>query len=244
MAGVQCSFERVEKKFVLTHAQAEALMRDLTAGYMAVDQYGQHTIRNLYYDTDDYALIRRSIQRPKYKVKFRLRAYGTPMEDSLIFAELKKKHSGVVYKRRAEMTLRQAREYLSGGEKPPQDSQILREIDYTLKFHDIHPMVCLCYERVALYGKENPDLRITFDTGIRFRTDELDLGAGARGQNLLPPGGVLMEIKIPGAMPLWMARALDEMNIRQTSFSKIGTAYTNFIYEKEWGEARSCCKVS
>lgn len=105
-------------------------------------------------------------------------------------------------------------------------------------------MVCLCYERVALYGKENPDLRITFDTGIRFRTDELDLGAGARGQNLLPPGGVLMEIKIPGTMPLWMARALDEMNIRQTSFSKIGMAYTNFIYEKEWGEARSCCKVS
>ena len=100
MAGVQCSFERVEKKFVLTHAQAEALMRDLTAGYMAVDQYGQHTIRNLYYDTDDYALIRRSIQRPRYKVKFRLRAYGTPMEDSLIFAELKKKYSGVVYKRR------------------------------------------------------------------------------------------------------------------------------------------------
>ena len=100
MAGVQCSFERVEKKFVLTHAQAEALMRDLAAGYMAVDQYGQHTIRNLYYDTDDYALIRRSIQRPRYKVKFRLRAYGTPMEDSLIFAELKKKYSGVVYKRR------------------------------------------------------------------------------------------------------------------------------------------------
>ena len=97
MAGVQCSFERVEKKFVLTHAQAEALMRDLTAGYMAVDQYGQHTIRNLYYDTDDYALIRRSIQRPKYKVKFRLRAYDTPMEDKLIFAELKKKYSGVVY---------------------------------------------------------------------------------------------------------------------------------------------------
>ena len=99
MAGVQCSFERVEKKFVLTHAQAEALMQDLTAGYMAVDQYGQHTIRNLYYDTDDYALIRKSIQKPKYKVKFRLRAYGTPKEDTLIFAELKKKYSGVVYKR-------------------------------------------------------------------------------------------------------------------------------------------------
>ena len=114
MAGVQCSFERVEKKFVLTHAQAEALMRDLTAGYMAVDQYGQHTIRNLYYDTDDYALIRRSIQRPKYKVKFRLRAYGTPMEDSLIFAELKKKYSGVVYKRRIAVSPDDMRRFLRG----------------------------------------------------------------------------------------------------------------------------------
>lgn len=114
MAGVQCSFERVEKKFVLTHAQAEALMRDLTAGYMAVDQYGQHTIRNLYYDTDDYALIRRSIQRPRYKVKFRLRAYGTPMEDSLIFAELKKKYSGVVYKRRIAVSPDDMRRFLRG----------------------------------------------------------------------------------------------------------------------------------
>ena len=114
MAGVQCSFERVERKFVLTHAQAEALMRDLTAGYMAVDQYGQHTIRNLYYDTDDYALIRRSIQKPKYKVKFRLRAYGTPMKDSLIFAELKKKYSGVVYKRRIAVSPDDMRRFLRG----------------------------------------------------------------------------------------------------------------------------------
>lgn len=236
-------FARIEKKFLLRPEQYKAL-RAVFDEKMAQDAYGRHTILNIYLDTPDYELTRESIEKPIYKEKMRLRAYGMPKEDDKVFLEIKKKYKGVVYKRRAEMTLRQAREYLSGGEKPPQDSQILREIDYTLKFHDIHPMVCLCYERAALYGRENPDLRITFDTGIRFRTDELDLGAGARGQNLLPPGGVLMEIKIPGAMPLWMARALDEMNIRQTSFSKIGTAYTNFIYEKEWGEARSCCKVS
>lgn len=128
MAGVQCSFERVEKKFVLTHLQAEALMRDLTAGYMAVDQYGQHTIRNLYYDTDDYALIRRSIQRPKYKVKFRLRAYGTPMEDSLIFAELKKKYSGVVYKRRIAVSPDDMRRFLRGETLDGENPQIQREL--------------------------------------------------------------------------------------------------------------------
>lgn len=164
MAGVQCSFERVEKKFVLTHAQAEALMRDLTAGYMAVDQYGQHTIRNLYYDTDDYALIRRSIQRPKYKVKFRLRAYGTPMEDSLIFAELKKKYSGVVYKRRIAVSPDDMRRFLRGETLDGENPQIQRELHRYLSEHPIRPKVFLAYERVALYGLDDPALRVTLDT--------------------------------------------------------------------------------
>ena len=152
-------FARIEKKFLLRPEQYKAL-RAVFDEKMAQDAYGRHTILNIYLDTPDYELTRESIEKPIYKEKMRLRAYGMPKEDDKVFLEVKKKYKGVVYKRRAEMTLRQAREYLSGGEKPPQDSQILREIDYTLKFHDIHPMVCLCYERAALYGKENPDLRI------------------------------------------------------------------------------------
>ena len=186
MAGVQCSFERVEKKFVLTHAQAEALMRDLTAGYMAVDQYGQHTIRNLYYDTDDYALIRRSIQRPKYKVKFRLRAYGTPMEDTLIFAELKKKYSGVVYKRRIAVSPDDMRRFLRGETLDGENPQIQRELHRYLSEHPIRPKVFLAYERVALYGLDDPALRVTLDTHLRYRTTRLDCFTDDAGELICP----------------------------------------------------------
>ena len=195
MAGVQCSVERVEKKFVLTHPQAEALMRDLTAGHMAVDQYGQHTIRNLYYDTDDYALIRRSIQRPKYKVKFRLRAYGTPMEDTLIFAELKKKYSGVVYKSE----------------------------------HPIRPKVFLAYERVALCGLDDPALRVTLDTHLRYRTTRLDCFTDDAGELICPDDPVILEVKLANAAPLWLARLLRRHKIYMSSFSKYGTCYLNHL---------------
>ena len=224
------TFIRREIKYLLSERQTDEVLLRISS-MMTEDCYSDQTICSLYCDSADHILAQLSMDKPVYKEKLRLRTYGTPVDSSDVFLEIKKKFQGVVYKRRAEMTLRQAREYLSGGEKPPQDSQILREIDYTLKFHDIHPMVCLCYERVALYGKENPDLRITFDTGIRFRTDELDLGAGARGQNLLPPGGVLMEIKIPGTTPLWLARALSENAIFPTHFSKYGAAYQTMLRE-------------
>ena len=219
MAGVQCSFERVEKKFVLTHAQAEALMQDLTAGYMAVDQYGQHTIRNLYYDTDDYALIRKSILKPKYKVKFRLRAYGTPKEDTLIFAELKKKYSGVVDMRR----------FLRGEMLDGENPQIQRELHRYLSEHPIRPKVFLAYERVALYGLDDPALRVTLDTHLRYRTTRLDCFTDDAGELICPDDPVILEVKLANAAPLWLARLLSRHKIYMSSFSKYGTCYLNHL---------------
>ena len=39
----------------------------------------------------------------------------------------------------------------------------------------------------------------------------------------------LMEIKVPGTMPLWLAHTLSRHEIYRSSFSKIGTCYTRFI---------------
>lgn len=233
MAGVQCSFERVEKKFILTHAQAEALMRDLTAGYMAVDQYEQHTIRNLYYDTDDYALIRRSIQRPKYKVKFRLRAYGTPMEDTLIFAELKKKYSGVVYKRRIAVSPDDMRRFLRGETLDSENPQIQRELHRYLSEHPIRPKVFLAYERVALYGLDDPALRVTLDTHLRYRTTRLDCFTDDAGELICPDDPVILEVKLANAAPLWLARLLSWHKIYMSSFSKYGTCYLNHLARRK-----------
>ena len=76
---------------------------------------------------------------------------------------------------------------------------------------------------------DGSDLRITFDGNIRARQDRLSLCEEPGGVLLLPTDEVLMEVKTAGAIPLWLAHALDSMELRKTSFSKYGAAYMQFI---------------
>ena len=47
---------------------------------------------NIYFDTDTYRLIRRSIEKPDYKEKLRVRSYENKLSDGTVFVELKKKY--------------------------------------------------------------------------------------------------------------------------------------------------------
>ena len=110
-------FQRKETKYVLSQEDFHKFFHDLQKE-MSVDEYGQHTILSLYFDTDDFRLIKRSIDKPVYKEKFRIRAYGVPGEDSLIFLEIKKKVNGIVYKRRIPMSYDEYLNWLECGEFP------------------------------------------------------------------------------------------------------------------------------
>lgn len=224
-------FKRYEKKYLLTAAQYGALRRELD-GAMTMDGYGRHTISNIYFDTETFALIRHSIEKPVYKEKVRLRAYGDVCEDSRVFVELKKKFDGIVYKRRAELSMAEAREYLYQGRYPSADSQILREIDYARRLYSLEPKLFIAYDRIALFGNEDGELRVTFDEKIRYRKTDLELLAGSCGEELLPAGSVLMEVKIPGAMPLWMSRLFSELAVFPTSYSKYGACYQRELSRK------------
>ena len=221
------TFERFEEKYLLTASQFQAVMAGLR-GRMQPDLFGRSTVSSIYYDTVDYRLIRASLEKPDYKEKLRVRAYGSPTQESNVYLELKKKYDGVVYKRRVELPLQEANRFLKG-EPPAKDSQIIREIRYFLRLYQPVPSVLLAYRRVAYTGSE-PGLRITFDDEIRFRTRALRLTAGAWGQELLAPGTTLMEIKAPGAIPLWLCRLLNENGVFPTSFSKYGVCYRDYIY--------------
>lgn len=222
------TFERYEKKYLLTPRTYEALRARLVP-YVTADAYGAYTVCNLYYDTPDYRLIRASIEGPAYKEKLRLRSYGVPGDGDPVFLELKKKCDGVVYKRRATMTLEQLREGAL------EDSQVLREIGWFMRvYNNPIPRVYIAYDREAFCGLEEPGLRLTFDQGIRWRQSTLDLAKGTWGNPLLDRGEVLLEIKIPGAMPVWLCRLLSEMEIYPVSFSKYGMCYKKcLIGQKE-----------
>ena len=134
-----------------------------------------------------------------------------------------------MFKRRIALSVGEAMRYMNENIPPHADSQILREIDWFRRMNDVSARVMIAYERLAWFGKENAELRVTFDDGIRFRADRLDLGKGFDGESLLPKDMVLMEIKIPGSMPLWMSAALCELEIFGISFSKYGFCYQNYI---------------
>ncbi len=225
----QLTFERVEKKYLLTPAQLDALAPMLHR-HMQIDQYGRHTICNVYYDTPDYRLIRTSLQKPVYKEKLRLRSYGVPGPGDTVFVELKKKYRGVVYKRRTALELTAAERWLAG-DGPAPEGQIAREIEYFQSLYRTGPAVFLAYDRAAMFGRQDPDLRLTLDENIRWRTDALALSAGDRGSPLSVQGLYLMEVKLPGVMPLWLAHGLAQAGAAPVSFSKYGCCYREFLQE-------------
>lgn len=232
MGGFKDVFERIETKFLLDDMQYTELMKRLE-NMAAIDSYGKTSILNIYFDTPDYKLIEKSLEKPVYKEKLRLRTYGIANDETNAFIEIKKKYKGVVYKRRISMPYAKAVDYLVNGKEIEKRSQISDEIDYFLQFYKgIRPAMAISYDRIAMAGIHDPELRITFDTNIRWRTDKLSLTEGNVGKDILLPGQHLMELKIAGAMSVEMARILDELNIRQTSFSKYGRGYQDLMSEK------------
>lgn len=234
-------FQRVEKKYLMTAETYQLFQKEIEA-YMQADQYGLHTICNIYFDTISDELIRNSIEKPVYKEKLRLRSYGIPNYNSQVFLEIKRKYKGIVYKRRVAMTLKEASYYLEHGIRPKNDSQILKEIDYFIKFYEPIPKLYLAYDRVAFFGKEDNNIRMTIDANIRSRKDDLALEQGDRGELLLEQEMYLLEIKVPNAYPIWLAEILSKLEIYPISFSKYGNIYKqNLLKEKEELRRKQIC---
>lgn len=232
-------FNRYEHKYLLSKNEYEEITK-IIEEYMELDSHNKdhklYTISNLYYDTDDDYLIRKSLSKPVYKEKLRLRSYGVPNENSKVFLEIKKKFNGIVNKRRTTLELNEAYDFVKSGEEPVvkdyMNRQVLDEIAYFLKMYDLKPKLYLAYDRIAYFEKGNPDLRISFDCNIRSRREDVELENGDYGKLLLSRDTYLMEIKTSLAKPLWLTEAIAKLNLKRKSFSKYGTEFKNTINQK------------
>ena len=172
-----------------------------------------------------------------------MRSYGVPTDGGRVFVEIKKKYDGVVYKRRITASPADAAAFLRTGKSTQPLGQIGREIAWFQHTYHAGPKVFLAYDRAAFSGADDPAVRITFDTDIRWRTTALDLRCGDYGAPLLPPEQILMELKLPGACPLWLSRALTDIDARQTSFSKYGACYKTYILPNESFSKEALCSA-
>ncbi len=230
--GYQENFKRYELKYLLNERQKAAVLKAMEP-FMALDEYGRSTIRNIYYDTDNFLLVRRSIEKPVYKEKLRVRSYRLAGENDPVFVEIKKKYDSIVYKRRVSLPDAVVEGCFSSGESLPLNTQIAQEIDYFRRLYPgLKPAVFLSYEREAYFERDGGDFRVTLDENILYRETNLSLREEPSGTPILQPGQTLMEIKTGGGMPLWMVRCMTENNIRRASFSKYGSAYRQIHTKK------------
>jgi hypothetical protein len=230
-------FNRYESKFIISddiYRKIKPLMEE----YMEVDAHSRngefYSICNIYYDTPDNEIIRKSIEKPAYKEKLRLRSYGVAGGKDWVYLEIKKKFNGRVNKRRTSILLEDAYHYLATKQKPEprgrMNEQILNEIDFMVqRYLVLKPALFLSYDRNAMFGIEDKDLRITFDTNIRTRRQNVGLDTGNYGDLLLPEGLWVMEVKVKNTIPFWLAELLAVYKIYPASFSKYGTEYKRFI---------------
>ncbi|MCL2588341.1 MAG: polyphosphate polymerase domain-containing protein [Oscillospiraceae bacterium] len=236
---MQHNFKRYEKKYLITNEQAAAVEAALSDRMMP-DQFDSYWVQNLYFDTDNWDVIHTSMQQPYYKEKLRLRYYGRLGAAEHAYLELKKKCDGVVYKRRVALSV-------EGLEKPLEDmlaetsTQIARELGFYLQSTQVREKMFIAFRRKAFAGKEDVGLRVTFDSDIRYRLDQLHFEAPGEGRLVLHEGYQVMEIKTRTSIPLWLARLCSEAGIFATPYSKYATCYTDYTQQSHTGRTAVSC---
>ena len=228
--------QRFEIKYLLTPEQGKYFL-DAIADYMILDNYGLTSILSLYYDTPDYYLIRSSIDAKDYKEKIRLRSYSLASSTSPVFLELKRKASGIVYKRRIKSNISDVDDFFNYRRniESSEDPQIAKEINYFRDFYkNLSPAALIIYDRRAYYQKDG-DLRLTIDACPRYRLENLDLVSSAEGDLILPKGWMILEVKVQQSIPIWLSRILSSGGIYKNSFSKYGEVYKQIISKNKKG---------
>ncbi|HZW67938.1 MAG TPA: polyphosphate polymerase domain-containing protein [Pseudogracilibacillus sp.] len=225
-------FRRREQKYVITTQQYEALMVQLLP-HMRSDKNGyegKYTVSSLYFENRDHGIYYETKNKLKYRQKLRLRVYDEIDIDGTAFFEVKQKHKKVVNKRRLRMTVREAYRYLAAdlneplGEYETTNNQVLREIHYFRQLYQLYPEMIVSYDRHALHGIDDPELRMTFDFKLRCRDENLQVQDGSYGELFMDPNIIILEVKVNDSLPLWLTRILQDVECEQRGASKFCTS--------------------
>ena len=226
------NFCRYEFKFPVTYDTMNEMLKDFEP-YVIMDSYGEngwYTISSIYFDNNMKQCYYETMNGDLFRQKVRLRVYGEINDSSAIsFFELKMKIKGMVIKRRVSMKLCDALEFTKKCQEnidfnvedyPSTNPQILSELKHVIQTKHLAPANVVSYDRCAMIVKDDPDVRITFDTKIRTRATDIDLRSGSYGQNVIDENKVVLELKSSKNLPVWLIKIIEKYNYRNLMFSK------------------------
>ncbi|HLQ72469.1 MAG TPA: polyphosphate polymerase domain-containing protein [Bacillota bacterium] len=225
-------FRRREQKYLITTKQYDRLI-DAISEYMRPDTFGEnghYTVTSLYFDSADHRIYFETKNKLKFRQKLRLRIYNETNVNGTAFFEVKQKHKKVVNKRRMLLPLSGAYHYLRNDGHTPleyyetSNPQIFREIDYFRRLYKLKPEMVVSYDRHALHGIDDAELRMTFDRNLRCRNEDLSIENGPYGAHFIDLNLIVLEVKVNDSVPLWLTRILQDLHCEQRGASKFCTS--------------------
>jgi SPX domain protein involved in polyphosphate accumulation len=205
-------FNRYELKYVLPYRQYQRILKDFE-GFLKTDTHagenGIYRISSLYYDSPDLSCYRNKIDGIKYRRKLRLRIY----KDSDLtfgFVEIKQRINRTVQKRRLCLPIAEAKALCAGQDiglkhMDSTDAETASEVIYLVKSQTLKPQCIISYHRRAYEGSRyEHGLRVTFDTHLKYRRNELDVTTLCKDRFFLTPDKVVMEVKANEQVPTWL----------------------------------------
>jgi SPX domain protein involved in polyphosphate accumulation len=223
-------FNRFELKYLLPIEAAGPFRQELGA-YLKPDSYGDgngsYAVSSLYYDSPGYRFYWEKMEGIKFRRKLRIRHYETRAEltpDTEVFVEIKQRLDRVTQKRRVLLPYRSALRLCNERMMPEhrsQDRPVIEEVHSMVWQYNLRPISLVSYLRQAYIGTDyEVGLRVTFDTNLRYRSRDLQLHSKCIGSFMVPPGMVVMEIKVNERIPYWLTELVGKHNFRLVRISK------------------------
>lgn len=219
---------RAELKYLLRWDQYKKIKNELEP-YLLIDKnvskQGKYQVRSLYYDSPNRKMFFEKIDGYDLRYKLRLRTYIKDGKEGKSFFEIKKRLGTIIIKSRINMGLEEAKKFLENPtnfslEKFSKDDQrVLKNIAFLKYYYNLKPMVTISYYRQPYGIKYASNVRVNFDTFVKF-INEFKPSNGIRNGFVLNPNWVIMEIKHCGFFPKWLLEIIQRYNLQAMTYSK------------------------
>ena len=223
---------RYEVKYIVP-TRSLAYIRNSLMGLIVPDSFniGEKGYYNysIYFDTLSYRFYREKHEGLLYRIKPRIRVYRDTLDGQIskVFLEFKIKHDRIVKKERTEISQKMMSQILSGdlefGLQNDSDPVISRLYSLTKKYH-LKPKVVVYYNRSAFYSELYPNIRVTFDSNLRGSLTVTGDALSGAFTYILSPHFSMIELKYNNKLPKIFISKIQELELRQTTFSKYATA--------------------
>lgn len=238
---------RYELKYVLDWPTYFRVRNEITPLFKrdpAAGTSGRYDVISRYYDTPTLDFFWEKIDGEDPRIKVRLRTYthhDSERRKQGFFLEIKEKNNKTVFKKRVPID----REYVGGFLMYPfwnenfinkQDVPTrgaTEELLFLKTTRQLKPTLIISYTREPFVSIDNLNVRITFDSDVRYRSGDYSLTRQSMDKHVLSPHHIIMEIKYTDYFPQWIVQLIQKYNCDARTFSKYGIGMEHFLGEQQ-----------